>query len=639
LVPGNTLFLYGGYTLRNPEDQSASVHVHTGSPLIKGLTGFDGVQYMLNLAPENPSGTQAFPKLAFTTPASDKRSLYKVEASGKIYFVSSGDSVTLGAGTWFMGNDTLPPTVRYVSETFDASDSTRVIFEVKDNVANLGYNLIRNDNPARNVSGAFLFSEQAIMAILKHPDSAVKPLYVQMSVSDFLQTAYFPADKSTMLPLSQKLKPLQGPPAWMIGVRPENRYDFVSVPLALEPPLTLEGLSALNPAAAIEGAEFRISDNKFHPLPKETALLPGQGYWIAARAPVTSLRMPSAATASSGGKANYSVALHTGWNQISNPHLETLYWPSARILENYRTFTVKGLWGWEDTLAKPDYVQSDSLVPWRGYFVYNWAGDTVIPLLTSPRTRSSSAPPAAGKSASESRIQMSLGWNDRPTLSLGADPLSADGFGMEDEVSLPQQGNRFLRAMRNGRGLASDWVRLNRAQVQVWSIQFGSAGDSLPSLHVPELLLPADYEAWAVSDSRGMKFAMVPGASIPASGLAKDSLRVLAGPKEILAGLLDGLSASAPRLDAKLTAAADGFRLRLGLPSRARVLATLWSLQGSRLGTLSTGLLSEGNYEFSFAGDFGNRPARLGPGMYVLTVDVRGRDVSARLSRKLFLAR
>jgi hypothetical protein len=244
LVPGNTLFLYGGYTLRNPEDQSASVHVHTGSPLIKGLTGFDGVQYMLNLAPENPSGTQAFPKLAFTTPASDKRSLYKVEASGKIYFVSSGDSVTLGAGTWFMGNDTLPPTVRYVSETFDASDSTRVIFEVKDNVANLGYNLIRNDNPARNVSGAFLFSEQAIMAILKHPDSAVKPLYVQMSVSDFLQTAYFPADKSTMLPLSQKLKPLQGPPAWMIGVRPENRYDFVSVPLALEPPLTLEGLSA-----------------------------------------------------------------------------------------------------------------------------------------------------------------------------------------------------------------------------------------------------------------------------------------------------------------------------------------------------------------------------------------------------------
>jgi hypothetical protein len=175
--------------------------------------------------------------------------------------------------------------------------------------------------------------------------------------------------------------------------------------------------------------------------------------------------------------------------------------------------------------------------------------------------------------------------------------------------------------------------------VQVWSIQFGSAGDSLPSLHVPELLLPADYEAWAVSDSRGMKFAMVPGASIPASGLAKDSLRVLAGPKEILAGLLDGLSASAPRLDAKLSAAADGFRLRLGLPSRARVLATLWSLQGSRLGTLSTGLLSEGNYEFSFAGDFGNRPARLGPGMYVLTVDVRGRDVSARLSRKLFLAR
>jgi hypothetical protein len=187
--------------------------------------------------------------------------------------------------------------------------------------------------------------------------------------------------------------------------------------------------------------------------------------------------------------------------------------------------------------------------------------------------------------------------------------------------------------------LASDWVRLDRAEVQTWSIQFGSAGDSLPSLHVSDLLLPAGDEAWAVSESRGMKFPLVPGASVPASGLAQDSLLVMAGPKEKLAALLDRLSMTAPKLDAKLTAAGNGFQLRLSLPSRARIRATLWSLQGSRLGTLSTGLLSEGTYEFGFASDFGNRPARLGPGMYVLTVDIRGQQVSARLNRKLFLAR
>ena len=302
---------------------------------------------------------------------------------------------------------------------------------------------------------------------------------------------------------------------------------------------------------------------------------------------------------------------------------------------------MKGLWAWDPTLTKPDYAKSDSLVPWRGYFVWNWAGDTVMPLLTHPPLRSASTPPptASAKSAAAGRIQISLGWDGRSTLSLGADALASDGFGVEDEVSLPQQGDRFLRIVRGGRSLASDWVRLDRAGVQSWTVQFGSASDTLPSLQVPDLLLPPGDEAWAVSRSRGMKFPLVPGTSIPASGLAQDSLIVMAGPKEALSSLLDGLSATAPQLDAKLVPAAQGFRLRLGLPSRARIKAILWSLQGKRLGTLSTGLLSEGSYEFGFASDFGNRPARLDPGMYVLTVDVRGQGLSARLTKKLLLAR
>jgi hypothetical protein len=643
LDPGKTLFLYGGYTLRNPEDQSASVKVHTGSPTNTGITGFEGVQYTLKLALANPTGSQAqaFPKLAFTTPASEKRYLYKIEASGKIFFVSSGDSVTLSAGTWFMGNDTMPPRIKYLSEAYDANDSTQVVFEVTDNVANLGYTLLRNDNPARNVTGAFLFSDQAITARLKHPDGILKPLYVKVSVSDFQKSASFPANDNSMLPLSQKLKPLQGPAAWKIGVRQENRYDFVSVPLALDPPLTLEALRGLNPTAQVEGAEFQNSDNKFHAMAAGTALLPGHGYWLASRASVTSLQMASAATASSGGKSAFSVNLRHGWNQISNPNLETLYWPSGWLLDGYRSFLVKGLWAWDPTLAKPDYAKSDSLLPWRGYFAWNWGGDTVIPLLPRPPLRSGSTPPptAAAKPSAAGRIQISMGWDGRSSLSLGADPLSSDGFGVEDEVSLPQQGDRFLRIVRNGRSLASDWVRLDRAGAQTWVVQFGSAGDTLPSLRVADLLLPAGDEAWAVSRSRGMKFALVPGASIPASGLAQDSLIVMAGPKEALASLLDGLSATAPQLDAKLAPAAEGFRLRLGLPSRARIKAILWSLQGTRLGTLSTGLLSEGAYEFGFTSDFGNRPARLGPGMYVLTVDVRGQDLSARLTKKLLLAR
>jgi hypothetical protein len=464
-------------------------------------------------------------------------------------------------------------------------------------------------------------------------------LYVQLIVSDYRQAAYFPGDAHAMLPLSQKLSPLQGPPAWKIGARAGYLYDFVGIPLALNPPLTLDGLRALNPKAAIEGAAYDNASKKFAGMTGSAPLPVGQGFWIAARTAVPSLRLEHAETAPSGGKTAFSIALRKGWNQIANPHLETLYWPYARNLDTYRNFTIKGLWAWDPTLASPDYVQSDSLLPWRGYFVYNYNGDTVVPLLARPATSISPAPPA--KAASAARIQMALGWDGRASLRLGADPAARDGLGVEDEEALPQFGSRYLRAMREGRALASDWIKLDRGTVQRWQVEFGSAGDSLPSLRVADLSLPEGDVAWALSPARGMKFPLLPGAEIPASGLARDSLIVVAGPQDKVEALdlVRELSATAPRLDARIAAAADGFRLRLSLPGQARVRATVWSLKGSRLGELSTGLLSEGSYDFAYAGDFSGRPARLGPGMYVLSVDVRGKGVSDRLSRKIYIAR
>jgi len=443
-----------------------------------------------------------------------------------------------------------------------------------------------------------------------------------------------------MLPLAQRLSPLQGPAAWKIGARANSLYDFMAIPLALNPPLTLDGLRALNPKAQIEGAGYDGNAKKFTALAGGTQLQAGQSYWLAAHSPITSLHMDHAETSHGNGKATFTIALHQGWNQISNPNLETLYWPFSRALEFYRNFTIKGLWGYDAALANPDYVQSDSLVPWRGYFVYNYNGDTVVPLLTRPPNSIMPASPA-GKSASAGRIQLAMGWDGRASLRLGADPASHDGLGTEDEEALPQRGDRYLRAMRDGRALASDWVRLDGGEVQRWSVEFGSAGDSLPSLRIADLSLPDGDEAWAFSPTRKLKFPILPGAEIPASGLSHDSLIVVAGPKDQIAALdlTKEFSAVAPELDAKVTMAPDGFRLRMALPSRAHIRATAWSLRGARLGTLSTGMLSEGTYDFAFAKDFSDRPARLGPGMYVLLIEVRGQDLSARLSRKILVSR
>jgi hypothetical protein len=64
----------------------------------------------------------------------------------------------------------------------------------------------------------------------------------------------------------------------------------------------------------------------------------------------------------------------------------------------------------------------------------------------------------------------------------------------------------------------------------------------------------------------------------------------------------------------------------------------VWGLDGTRNGTLSLAPLSEGNYRFSWGADFGSRGNRLPPGMYILSLDVHGAGLNARLSRKIALS-
>lgn len=636
LLPGVTTPLPGGYTLRTPEDQSAKVLARLAGAGPLHLVGFDGVQYGLTLALDASQAHTAaeFPGVTFTSPSSDKRSMYKIDPSGKVYFVSSADTVTLSqAGTYFMGIDIAPPVITYISESFDEKDSTRVSFHIEDNIANLSFDIKRNDDPTRNTSQASIFSGTDLSVKLKHPPGTLKPLYVQVIVSDYQQAAFFPSDAGTMLSLSQRMGSIKGPPAWTIG-SPNSPYDFISIPLALDPPLTLKKLRDANPGAIIEGAGWNDIDGVYQPLAASITLQPGHGYWLGSRTPVSSFSIPSATTLPSGLET-FSVVLHHGWNQIGNPHLEELYWPYSRNLgEIYKSFPIKGLW--EYSAAVANYVETESLKPWRGYYVYNHLEDTVIALAPRPISVL-----AMKKEGAVNRIQLSMGWGMSRILRLGADWTSSEGLGVEDEFSLPQRNKGlFMAAMRQGRALSSDWVRLDQNGIQEWKVAMGGTGDSLPPLKVLAQDLPAGYETWAVSPARAMKFRIESGTEIAASGLAQDTLLIYSGPKEKMAGfsLLKNLAVAAAPLDLRVSARDGGFGMLMTLPSRAKVHAVVWGLDGTRKGDLALGPLSEGFYRFSWASDFRSGGRRLAPGMYFLSLEIQGAGLNTRLTRKIALS-
>ncbi|MEO6096357.1 MAG: chitobiase/beta-hexosaminidase C-terminal domain-containing protein [Fibrobacteria bacterium] len=638
LEPGKTILLGGGYTLRNPGGQPATVAGNIGGANQLKVDGFSGIQYVINLklsAADTALGTE-FPDLVFARPTADKRSMYQLDLSQKVQFISGDDTVTLSKpGSYFMGIDKSPPVIRYVSESFDAKDSTRVHFEVEDNVSNLSYDLKRNDNPALNLAQQTLFSGQGLSFSLKHPPGSLKPLSVQLIVNDYQAASFYPKDPGTMLSLSQRLGAIKGPDAWSIGA-PNSAFDFIGIPLALDTPLTLAKLRDANPGAALEGVAWKNDIGKYLPLDGKEVLRPGQGYWIGARSLVSSLSMKSATTLPSG-KGNFTVQLKHGWNQIANPHLEELYWPYSRKLgDKYKTYQIKGLF--EFTSSINDFTESESMKPWRGYFVYSYvAKDTTVILSPRPITEFAMKKASAGSG----NIRMTLGCGLTRSLVLGADPLSSDGLGREDEFSLPRRDQgTFLRALRDGSGLASDWVRLRLDGIQEWKVALDGSGDSLPALRVLDQDLPEGYETWAVSPSRSMKFRLEAGRSVPASGLTKDTLLVYSGPREKMArfNLLQNLSVAAPPLDLRVSARNGGFNVQMALPSKARIRAFVWALGGVRQGEFALGPLSEGSYAFTFAGDFRNRPARLAPGIYFLTMDIQGAALHTRLTRKIVLS-
>ncbi|MDQ3000151.1 MAG: chitobiase/beta-hexosaminidase C-terminal domain-containing protein [Fibrobacterota bacterium] len=652
IIPGQTSTLEGGYTLRSPEDQTVPVNGQISGAGPLKLDGFDGVQYALTLAladGEANTGSE-FPKLIFTRPSSDKRSMYRVDPSKKVYFISSADTVTLSqAGIYFMGIDVKPPVISHIGESFPSNDSTRVTFHIEDNVANLTYDLKRNDDPKKNETQRPVFSGQDLSAQLLHPPGLIKPLYVQLIVSDYQSASSYPSDRGTMLALSQRMGDLNGPPVWGVGESSQFPYDLVSIPLALDPPVTLNELRAANPGLILQGVSWNDKDTVYKQMEGKQTLMAGNGYWLGSRGRISSFSRPAAVTLPTV-TGTFSVQLRHGWNQIGNPHLEEMYWPYSRNQgELYKGFPIKGLW--EYSPAINDYVESESLKPWRGYFVYNYLQETSVTLSPRPITEW-----GVKKEAAAGQVNLALGWGSTRTVRLGADWTSAEGLGLEDEFALPRQNSGLtMQALRQGRALASDWIRLEQEGILQWKVAMGltspsqtgkaittqsGTGDTLPPLRILSQNLPSDYETWAVSPSRGMKYRVESGKEIPASGLPQDTLLIYSGPKHKMAAfsILQKMALVAPSLDLRVSARNGGFGMQMALPSKAKIRAIVWGLDGTRKGELILGPLSEGLYRFAYDLDFRNRPGRLSPGMYFLSLEVQGPGINTRLSRKIVLS-
>ncbi len=604
LAPGSTRSLSGGFAFTNQSSLPIIAKTHTTDAF--NLIGFRDVSLAVQLQPAQ-SG-QVF-KVTLTKPVDANLGLYRY-ANGLVEFITSDSQKDLTvAGDYFLGVDTMPPVITLLSEVPKAGDATQLRLSVKDNVSNVTCEIqspgLSGDRGTYKPDG-----NGEISVPLKISGTELRGLWFRASAGDFFNTGRLPKEATGKVYLSQLWNRLNTPSVISLG-RKNSSWDMVGFPTGEAVPIHWNQLRLDNPEDNLDAAVWSESNGVYLYLNDSSIITPGKAIWLGSRVPVANVILSTFRTGPSGTDGTYRMLLHPGWNQITSPSLDKVYWPVSTAASKLSGTLLKAPFRYLP--ETDDYVHSDSLEPWRGYFVNYFSKsnrDTIITLVTDPALRPVPKAATGWVEGTARSVDLNLDIGRAVPLNLGAQTDAQDGMGAEDEPVLPGLARGFPAWAQRGHGrLLTDIVHYTAGMPLRWDVVIGKDGalakevSASGTFRVLAGTLPAGYQAWAVSSLRGMKFQLETGMEMPLSALAGDTLSVYAGPLDKLSGLSAFAKAAAyvGELSFKLERSRNGGTLQLALPWPAEVDASVWSPAGRLLGASRPGMLNQGIYHLPMA--------------------------------------
>ncbi|MDB5051401.1 MAG: hypothetical protein JWO30_4472 [Fibrobacteres bacterium] len=584
LVAGVRLDISGGYTLFTADGAPDVLVDLSGSNIVSGAQGFRDIQFAIRIFLKDNAAS--FPVVEFSAPAGERRAFYGLDSAGNVkYITSDGKAKISNPGIYFLAIDTLPPQITRLTESIVSGDSTRTQFLIEDNISNPTVDLMRSDDARLGYTGKAIGSGETLMVVMKNDGDRVRPLTIRLLASDHRSITSYPPAAAFPRFLAQKTSAsTRTPDRFRFHVRARNPWDLLSLPLPVDPPITLAALQSQNPEANLEAAVWDRSKGKYRYLESQEAFEPGASIWVAATAAEsTSLVLPSLQTVPQPEDDSWKMVLHKGWNQIASPVLATLYWPISKAATvNFDQSSVKSPHAYDPETEA--YGVSDSLEPWRGYFVENKNGDTTVTLLLHPPAALSAPKVSASGTIS---IDLKLRY---VSLHLGASARAKDGIGIEDEQSPPamsEDGLRLSSARQSG-GLETDIVGWQPGVLCRWRVVASipvaagaeSGAGSPVDARVESMALPGGYSAWAVSRSRGIRMRLDQAGGFPVYPGFADTLDIVAGPAAMVESGLAAVPSSIAAFDVSLSPVPGGFNVLLRLPSSYRIAWRLFSTEG-----------------------------------------------------------
>ncbi len=466
--------------------------------------------------------------------------LYEITASGLLFVTRNFPVLINYAGTFVLGRDLSAPKVRLISQSVGKDDSTIARIEIRDNIRNCSFQV--QSSGTRKWEAALTTKSTLDTLILKlgNTKDKLEDLWLKVLVEDHFQSTSFPSDTTQPFVFSQVFSSVSTPKNLRLGEK-DYSWDLVAFPSHSSiAPVTLSQLSEKNPETQFMAQEWNGLE-KYQSVSFESPLKSGQGFWLAADKSLQSIKLPRFQTASSDSDGYFRMTLRSGWNMIGCPSLTSLKWPITRDQSNYARSNVRSLIGFSHSTI--DYAPVDSLVPWKGYFVYNRGRDTTLIL-----SRRNPNPGATKQGRNSEEWHISLGEPNRLPVLLGAFSGAKESIGSEDELALPPltAGKERLRAFRHGRALTEDFVHSGMQVPAHFQLVFGKTENPqiIPSLQVFTQNLPSGMQAWAWLPKRGLRQELRTNQNLAWWNSNRDTLDIVVGTAAALGKLAGFTEAS-----------------------------------------------------------------------------------------------
>jgi hypothetical protein len=598
---GATRSLTGGFVFTNLSPLPILAKTHTTSEF--SLPGFRDASLAVQILPTAPG--QAI-KVGYSKPAELTVSLYRY-TNGTVEFLSNDSHVDLtAAGEYFVGVDTLPPVITLISQVPNSGDSTELRLKITDNVSNPTCK-IQSPGLKGGESTRMVGANGEITTMLQTPIGELKGLWFRASAGDFHNISRLPKDAGGKLYISQTWSRLNTPAVLTMGKK-DVPWDMAGFPNSGKEPMLWGKLRQDNPDADLQARVWNDLAGESVLLNDSSVIAPGTAIWMGAATLRNSVAITKFRASESEADGGFRMSIHHGWNQITSPLLDKVYWPVTTLASKTGGGFLKAPWRWVPKIK--DYAQVDSLEPWVGYFLYYYGSrDTMVTVATDITKRLAKSGAGAGEMPDRSQsVAIELDFGRQVPLYLGARTWAQDAAAGEDEPDLPAFQRTFSAwSQRGKRRLVTDLVKFNAAAAMHWSVVLedaGRAGAADPvsgNIHVREGALPAGYQAWAISTMRGMKFQLQPGAEMPWSGLPADTLSIYAGTAAMLSAIPE-LSRAVSEIENftfDLEKSPWANALKMALPWNAQVEADVWSTDGRLLARTRPGRLNPGVYRLA----------------------------------------